>query len=136
MFSPQCHVTFCRDFFRQRKMTIELCHLVCGPQEKDFHHLMLLYSHHHYIDLRTSMNERTHFFIKILVSLLFSKGLTFLWCVRDGWRQGHSGLPVFNSLNGRWHLPIFFHNVHLLLLLLPLIYTGAYNNAWIALCLI
>ena len=103
----------------------------------------------------------------------------FLWCVRDGWRQGqscyidpnffslskhtvlssrthlallthlgwgcstggcwgqdpsrdfpslpacsHSGLPISNWLNGRRHLPIFFHNAHLLQLLLPLIYTG------------
>ena len=36
----------------------------------------------------------------------------------------HSGLPVYNSLNCCRHLPIFFHNVHLLRLL-PLIYTGA-----------
>ena len=34
----------------------------------------------------------------------------------------HSGLPI---INGRQHLPIFFHNAHLLPLLLPLIYTGA-----------
>ena len=38
--------------------------------------------------LRTSMNERTHFFIKICIShTLFSKGLMFLWWVRDGWRD-------------------------------------------------
>ena len=37
----------------------------------------------------------------------------------------HSGLPVFNLLNCSRHLPIFFHNAHLLPLLLPLIYTGA-----------
>ena len=122
------------------------------------------------------MNERTHFFIKICIShTLFSKGLMFLWCVRDGWRQeqtgiltqlplltiarcvifknplgsssaswlgllnrktlratalslqdgSRSGLPVTNSLKGCQHLPIFFHNVHLLPLLLPLIYSGA-----------
>ena len=35
------------------------------------------------------------------------------------------GLPVNNELNCRRHLTIFFHNVHLLPLLLPLIYTGA-----------
>ena len=36
-------------------------------------------------NLRTSMNERTHFFIKICNShTLFSM---FLWCVRDEWRQ-------------------------------------------------
>ena len=34
------------------------------------------------------MNERTHFFIKIYLShTLFSKGLMFQWCVRDGWRD-------------------------------------------------
>ena len=37
----------------------------------------------------------------------------------------HSGLPITNSLNGRWHLPILFRNAHLLPLLLPLIYTGS-----------
>ena len=120
------------------------------------------------------MTNETHLFIKICIShTLFSKGLIFLWCVRDRWRQGqtailtqllltiarcvifknplsmfsaswlgllnrgslratalslqagpHSGVPVTNSLNGRRHLPMFFHNFHLLPLL-PLIYTGA-----------
>ena len=134
---------------------------------------LLLYTY----DLRNSMNERTHFFIKICIShTLFSKKLMFLWYVRDEWRQGqtailtqpllltivryvifknplstsseswlglfnrgrwgqqpsgsvlslqagsHSDLPVSNWLNGRWHLPVFFHNVHLLPLLLPLIW--------------
>ena len=37
----------------------------------------------------------------------------------------HSGLPLYNWLNCRRHQLIFFHNVHLLPLLLPLIYTGA-----------
>ena len=37
----------------------------------------------------------------------------------------YPGLPVINWLNSRQHLPIFFHNAHLLPLLLPLIYTGA-----------
>ena len=37
----------------------------------------------------------------------------------------HSGLPDINWLSYRRHLPIFFHNSHLLPLLLPLIYTGA-----------
>ena len=42
-------------------------------------------------NLRTSMNERTHFFIKIYIShTLFSKGLMFLWCLRDGWRDIYS----------------------------------------------
>ena len=94
----------------------------------------------------------------------------FLWCVRDGWRQGQTviltqhllltiaccvifknplstsstswlGLLNWGSfsvcklvltlaflslwLNIRWYLPIFFHNFHLLLLLLPHIYTDA-----------
>ena len=39
--------------------------------------------------------------------------------------SSYSGLPVSNWFKGRWHLPIFFHNVHLLPLLLLLIYTGA-----------
>ena len=38
----------------------------------------------------------------------------------------HSGFPVTNWLNSRRHLPIFFHNAHLLPLLLALIYTGAF----------
>ena len=33
------------------------------------------------------MIERTHFFIKIFLPTLLSKGLMFLWCVRDGWRD-------------------------------------------------
>ena len=38
----------------------------------------------------TSMNERTHFFIKIYIShTLFSM---FLWCVRDEWRQGQTAI--------------------------------------------
>ena len=39
--------------------------------------------------------------------------------------DSHSGIPVPYKLNGRRHLPLFFHNAHLLPLLLPLIYTGA-----------
>ena len=35
-------------------------------------------------NLRNSMNERTHFFIKIYISHMF------LWCVRDGWRDIYS----------------------------------------------
>ena len=39
-------------------------------------------------NLRTSMNERTHFFIKICIShTLFSNGLMFPWCVKDGGRD-------------------------------------------------
>ena len=35
--------------------------------------------------LRTSINEETHFFIKICIShTLFLKGLMFLWCVEMG----------------------------------------------------
>ena len=103
------------------------------------------------------MNERTHFFVKINIShTLFSKGLMFLWCVRDEWRDTHSerGLLLFISSSGSQGVPtltlpckligdasgwlrvprstailctlsIFFHYVHLLPLLLPLIYTGA-----------
>ena len=42
-------------------------------------------------NLRISMNERTHFFIKICIShTLFSKGLMFMWCVRDWWRNIYS----------------------------------------------
>ena len=53
----------------------------------------MLYSHNHNIDLRTSMNERTNFFIKIYIShTSFSKGLMFLWCVRDEWRQGQTAI--------------------------------------------
>ena len=34
-------------------------------------------------NLRTSMNYRTHFFMKICIShTLFLKGLMFLWCVK------------------------------------------------------
>ena len=110
----------------------------------------------------TNFNERTHFFIKIYVShTLFSRGLMFLSCERDEWRQGQtailtqlllltiaaSWLGLLNrgrwgpqpsvcklaltlafpspTLNCRRHLPLFFHNAHLLPLLLPLIYTGA-----------
>ena len=50
---------------------------------------VLLYTH----NLRNSMNERTHFFIKICIShTLFSKGFMFLWCMRDGWRQGQTAI--------------------------------------------
>ena len=38
------------------------------------------------------MNERTHF-IKICIShTLFSKGLMFLLCVSDGWKQGQTAI--------------------------------------------
>ena len=44
-------------------------------------------------NLRTSMNDQTNFFIKICIShTLFSKGLMFLWCVRDGGRQGQTAI--------------------------------------------
>ena len=33
-----------------------------------------------------------HFFIKYISHTLFSKGLMFLWCVRDGWRQGQTAV--------------------------------------------
>ena len=122
-------------------------------------------------------NERTNTLLykNYISHTLFPKGLMFLWCVRDGWRQGqtailtqlllltiarcvifknplstpstswlgllnrgslratalslqvgpHSELPGINWHNGRRHLPISFHNAHLLPLLLPLIYPGA-----------
>ena len=45
---------------------------------------------------RTSMNERTHFFIKRYIpQTLFSKGLMFLWCVRHGWRDIYSERGLF-----------------------------------------
>ena len=54
-------------------------------------------------NLQTSMNDWTHFFIKIYIShTLFSKGLIFLWCVRDGWRDINSErglLPISSSSN-------------------------------------
>ena len=66
-------------------------------------------------NLRTSMNERTHFFIKICIShILFSM---FLWCVRDERRQWQTStltqllliiaalLPHLGwvcSIGGRW----------------------------------
>ena len=59
-------------------------------------------------NLRTSMNERTHFFIKIYIShTLFSKGLTLLWCVRDGWRDIYSerGLLLLISSFGSHGVP-------------------------------
>ena len=56
-------------------------------------HPCVLYTYNHNIDLRTAMNERTHFFIKKYIShTLFSKGLMFLWCVRDEWRQGQTAI--------------------------------------------
>ena len=52
--------------------------------------IIMLYCHNHNIDLRTSINERTHFFIKICISYtLFSM---FLWCVRDEWRHGQTAI--------------------------------------------
>ena len=49
------------------------------------------------------MNERIHFFIKIYLSHLFSKGLMFLWCLKDGWRDIYSEkrllLSIFSSLS-------------------------------------
>ena len=46
------------------------------------------------------MNEQTHFFIKISL-ISFSKGLVFLWYVRDGWRDIYSVrgllLPISSS---------------------------------------
>ena len=54
-------------------------------------------------DLRNSVNERTHFFIKISIfHTLFSEGLMFLWCVRDGWRDIYSKrglLPLCSTRN-------------------------------------
>ena len=44
-------------------------------------------------NLRISMNERTHVFIKICISYtLFSKGLMFLLCVREEWRLGGTAI--------------------------------------------
>ena len=60
-------------------------------------------------NIRTSMNERTHFFIKICIShILFSM---FLLCVRDVWRQGQTAILTqllfltiagVCSTEGRW----------------------------------
>ena len=51
----------------------------------------MLYTHNQNNDLRTSMKERTQFLIKKYIShTLFSKGLMFLWCVRDGCRDIYS----------------------------------------------
>ena len=57
-------------------------------------------------NLRTSMNEQTHFFIKISIShTSFSKGLMFLWCVRDGKRDIYSERRLFlliSSSKSQW----------------------------------
>ena len=48
-------------------------------------------------------NERTNTLLykKKISHTLFSKGLTFLWCVRDGWRDIYSKrrllLPIYSS---------------------------------------
>ena len=126
-------------------------------------------------NLRTSINKRAHFFIKIYLSHFILERvdvsvvcerwgettailtqlllLTIARCVifkntlstsSASWlellNRGSlratalsrafsvcklAGLPVTNYLNCRQHLPILFHNSHLLPLLLPLIYTGA-----------
>ena len=77
----------------------------------------MLYTHNLNNDLRTLMNERTHFFIKMCIShTLFSKGLMFLWCVRDGWRHWLTAiLTNFFSwslqavLSSRTHLALLPH---------------------------
>ena len=51
-------------------------------------------------NLWTSMNERTHFFIKIYLSHFILKRLMFLLCVRNGWRDIYSErglLPISSS---------------------------------------
>ena len=51
-------------------------------------------------NIRTSMNERIQFFIKTYIShTLFSKGLMFLWCARDGWRRGQSAILTPSSFD-------------------------------------
>ena len=60
-------------------------------------------------NLWTSMNERTHFFIKIYIShSLFSKGLMFLGYIRDGWGGIYSArrllLPI--SFSGGQRVPM------------------------------
>ena len=65
-----------------------------------FNCVQMLYSHihiqiykrkHNQTYWRTSVNERTHFFIKICIPhALFSRGLMFLSCVREEWRQGQT----------------------------------------------
>ena len=53
---------------------------VCLPMNAE-----MLYNHNHNIDLRTSMNERTHFFIENISLTLYSrKG----WCFCDMWEMG------------------------------------------------
>ena len=49
--------------------------------------ILLLNTH----DLHTSINKRTHFFMKICTShTSFSKRLMFLCCLRDEWRHGQT----------------------------------------------
>ena len=146
--------------------------------------IKLLYSRHTNIsgniikhNLRTSMNERTHLFINIYLTLYSRKDWCFCGVWKMGWDKNRllywpnfflltiarcvifknplstssaswlellnrgslraiapsgtfsvcklAGLPVSNWLNCHRHLPILFHNAHLLPLLLRLIYTGA-----------
>ena len=64
--------------------------------------MFLLYS-----PLRNSMNEQTHFFKKYISHTLYTKGLIFLWCVRDGWRDLYSerGLLLSISSSGSQGVP-------------------------------
>ena len=63
------------------------------------------------------MNERTHFFIKIFIShTFFSKGLMFLWCVRDcgDWgrllyRPNFFSWPWHAELSSRIYLALLPH---------------------------
>ena len=44
-------------------------------------------------NLRTSMNERTHFFIKIYLShFILERFDVSVVCVRDGWRQRQTAI--------------------------------------------
>ena len=63
--------------------------LICLDKIYNLFSVILWYSH----NTNTSRNIikhnlRTHFFIKIYLS----KGLMFLWCVRDGWWQGQTAI--------------------------------------------
>ena len=64
-----------------------------------------VYSHTNLSGNIIKHNLRTHFFIKIYIPhTLLSKGLMFLWCVRDGWRDTYSerGLLPISSSRSQW----------------------------------
>ena len=98
-----------KHFFKIARMSVDLyvasrykttlCHIMTQRRLAKYPSLLMLYSRNTNISgniIKHNLRTNTLLYKKYISHTLFSKGLMFLWCVRNGWRQGQT--TILNQL--------------------------------------